>query len=218
MMPTRTRTGAQIREMIGNIKYCSGCGQTLSVTEFTLHGRDGYQSKCKTCVRAYQTSTEIRKRTREQQQNWRHRTGRQRPMDQAKDSAGYLGIYVAENALSKYFDNVKIMPANHTGWDYICGKGFKIDVKSGCRIKQEGISDKWSFHIEKNVVADYFLCLAFDNRGTLNPEHIWLIPAKVVNKRVTLSISESRVSKWTQYERPIDKVIVCCKSLRGRAP
>ena len=72
------------------------------------------------------------------------------------------------------------------------------------------------FNIHQNQIADYFLCLAFDNRQQLNPMHIWLIPSRKINNLKTLTISESRLDKWSQYELidKLDKVIGCCNIMK----
>jgi hypothetical protein len=126
----------------------------------------------------------------------------------------YLGIHVAERALSKFFKNITRMPMNNIGYDYVCGKGFKIDVKCSCII--HGDVDYWHFTINENQIADYFLCLAFDNREDLTPMHVWLIPGHIVNTLKGFSISNRTRSlhKWSKYERPLDKVITCCNEMK----
>jgi hypothetical protein len=115
---------------------------------------------------------------------------------------------VAERVLSNIFKNVTRMKMNHTGYDFICGKGFKIDVKSSCG--EEG----WNFILKQNKIADYFLCLAFDNRESLNPQFLWLIPGPVVNYKTGLHIQRSQSAKWKEYELPIERVMECCSSLK----
>lgn len=124
----------------------------------------------------------------------------------------YLGIHIAERILSHIYPNVERMPINNPGYDFICGKGFKVDVKSGCL--REDQNNRWLFHINKNIIADYFMCLAFDNREDLNPLHIWLIPGHILNFKTTVTINKSTLNKWSQYEQPLDKVISCCDSIR----
>ena len=111
------------------------------------------------------------------------------------------------------------MPICNRGFDFICGKGYKIDVKSSCRRIRNGRNDSWLFHIGKNTIADYFLCLAFDNRDMLNPEHVWLIPSSEVNSNITLSIFENPTSlaKYNRFERDLEKVNICCNEMVGRA-
>ena len=100
------------------------------------------------------------------------------PMSENKECSLYLGVHVAEQVLSKVFKNVKQMPNGNKGYDFICNKNMKIDVKSSTILKRDYKSDSWLFQIKRNKIADYFLCLAFDNREDLNPLHIWLIPSE----------------------------------------
>lgn len=129
------------------------------------------------------------------------------------DCTVFLGVVVAEKVLSKVFKNVQRMPPNNPGYDFICGKGFKIDVKSACIEKN---TNRWAFNIKRNQVSDYFLCLAFDNRKDLNPEHIWLIPGSLLNNLMNASIARSTLEKWSQYELidKLDDVVTCCDTLK----
>lgn len=153
--------------------------------------------------------------------DWNHKSGFYRPMSEAKDSSLYLGVVVAERVLSHYFEDVQRMPHNNPGYDFICKNGFKIDAKSACRRKgrrdRTGRSDVWFFATKHNIVADYFFFLAFEERMSLKPEHVWLIPTKELNHLAYFSIAESRLAKWSKYEKPLDKVIACCSVLRSEA-
>jgi len=75
----------------------------------------------------------------------------------------------------------------------------------------------WGFSIQKNQVADYFLCLAFDNRESLEPQHVWLIPSGPIQNLLNIRISEKpeSLAKWSKYERPLNKVILSCCKLKG---
>ena len=134
-----------------------------------------------------------------------------------KSCSQYLGITVAEQVLSKVFKNVKQMSPNHPRYDFVCNKGKKIDVKSATlKFDKRRPNDKgkWYFNINKNTIADYFLCIAFDNREDLNPQHLWLIPGKEINHLLGFGISKSNVHKWKKYSQPINKVISCCNTLK----
>jgi hypothetical protein len=187
-------------------KICVKCGleKPLSNYRFVRIKKDGskqLRSNCNACHTKYS-------------RDWCHKTGKKRPLNEAKDCGPYLGIVVAERALSKFFDHIERMPYSNPGYDFICGKGFKIDVKSACLCHNP---EKWGFHINKNQEADYFLCIAFDNRVDLTPLHVWLIPGNKINHLVGIGIYDSRRSfeKWSTYEQPIDKVIACCSEMRG---
>ena len=132
------------------------------------------------------------------------------PYSQNKTCPMFLGVHVAEQVLAKVFKNVIQMPINNPGYDFICNKGMKIDVKSSC-LRSNG---QWTFEIHKNQTADYFLCLAFDNRQQLTPLHAWLLPGKDINHLVKASISKPTLSKWDAHELDIHTIVKCCDSLR----
>lgn len=187
---------------------CLCCGQILPITSFYQSSwrSTGYETQCKKC-RGRKTLERL------------HRKGRHVPMNENKQCAAFLGLYVAENILSNYFDHMEKMPTGNHGYDFICGSGYKIDAKASCLASRLGKSDGWCFHISKNQVADYFLCLAFDNREALNPLHVWLIPGNVVNRRGNFEITNTSrgLRKWSEYERPLSKVITNCNLLKGVA-
>ena len=184
---------------------CSRCGQMLSDDRFSPDkrntGRRGRESRCKACHT-------------QQINEYRYANNIRRPLSEAKDSAPYLGVYVAERVLSKYFDNIIKMPYGNPGYDFVCGKGFKIDAKSACLQYQRGHSPRWKFNINRNKVADHFLCLGFDDRDHLSPKKIWLIPGAEISHHVNISIS-STSHRFDKYERPIDKVIACCNAMKS---
>ncbi len=143
-----------------------------------------------------------------------------RPMSQVKDCALYLGVHIAERALSGFFDNIIRMPANNPGFDFICGRGFKIDVKSACRTFPGGDrTGRWQFCINRNKIADYFLCLAFDSRESLEPQHVWLIPGADINKATLISVNDDDhgTARYAKYERSLDRVVLCCDKIKVSA-
>jgi len=135
-------------------------------------------------------------------------------MGENTSCSAYLGVHVAERVLSHVFKDVEKMPRNNPGFDFICNRGKKIDVKSSCRRHHEKQADNWLFSIKRNRIADHFLCLAFNNRESLNPEHIWLIPSEDVNHLTGASITVTRLDKWARYEQPLDKIVKCCEAIR----
>lgn len=142
-----------------------------------------------------------------------------RPASKTKQCSVYLGIIIAEKVLSRFFDNMIKMPYNNPGYDFICGKGFKIDCKSSCLCydKRKPNRAYWHFTIKRNEIADYFLCLAFDNRDSLEPQHIWLIPGKWISNQVGLNITNKPkpIAKWSKCEKPLDRVIACCDAIKS---
>lgn len=197
-------------------KRCPQCGETLDSSFFygNISRRDGLSNWCKKCISKHNRTAEGRKRGRDRARKWTHKTGKCDPMNKNKSCSSFLGVFVAEQVLMKSFDKITRMPYGNSGFDFICGRGYKVDVKSATRRKNRPI--EWDFCIRQNKIADYFLCLAFDNRNDLNPVHVWMIPGNVINNYVTMSISESRLDKWLQWERPIDKVVTCCNKMKAK--
>lgn len=190
-----------------NKKRCSKCHEMQPIENFWVR-KSGKRSGdvfswCKTCVMDFS-------------KEWKHRTGRQQSMETNRDCSVFLGVNIAERALSRFFDHIERMVYGNRGFDFICGRGYKIDVKSGCVILERGKSPYWKFTTRKNEIADYFLLLAFDSRELLEPQHVWLVPSATVNDRSSIKISNiaSSLSKWTQYERPLDKLIACCNIMK----
>ena len=137
------------------------------------------------------------------------------PFDENKGCASFLGIHISERVLSYAFKDVVRMPYGNPGYDIICNKGKKIDVKSSCtRRDMRWNSISWAFNIGRNTTADYFLCLAFDNREDLNPLHAWLIPGSKINHLTGTSISPSTLHKWDAYALDTSKIGDCCDAMR----
>jgi hypothetical protein len=128
-----------------------------------------------------------------------------------KNSSLYFGVVIAEQVLIKTFKDVKRMPNGNHGYDFICNKDKKIDSKSSA----SGHKGFWQFQIKQNEIADYFICLAFENRDDLTPIHLWLIPGKDINHLTSAVIHKSTISKWKQYEQPLDRILACCNKMKG---
>lgn len=135
-------------------------------------------------------------------------------MAENKTCGLFLGVHVAEKVLSCVFDSVVRQPVTNPGFDFICNKGKKIDVKSSCLNYQHHKTPSWLFHIDRNKIADYFLCLAFDNRIDLTPMYLWLLPADKLNHMAGARISMNTIDKWSQYNISIDKVTACCNVIK----
>lgn len=148
--------------------------------------------------------------------------GKPADMSENKNCSLWLGYVMGERILSKVFKDVQRMSTNHPGYDFICNKNKKIDVKTSCLHKNTG----WNFDIDNNIVPDYFLCLAFDNRKDMNPLHIWLIKGDEIIRGKTLNtlrglwISKNRgfMYKFDKFELTdkLDKVIDCCDTLKDK--
>lgn len=175
-------------------KVCTFCYQRLPRDQFAAGGH------CKKC-----------------DHELKHMLG-QYTMSENKDCSLYLGVHIAENVLSRYFKDVQKMPLNNPGYDFVCSRGYKIDAKSSCLHTEPGHKQGiWSFGIRKNQVADYFICLAFDNRTDLNPLHVWLISSNHVCHLNHLRIASGPcgLTKWSRFEKPLYKVLTACDMLRG---
>lgn len=164
-------------------------------------------------------------RSREICRRSQYKTQGQHPMSENKTCSQYLGVHIAERILSKIFEKVTRMPFGNPGYDFICSRGFKIDVKSAC----VGLYNRWNFNIDKNNIADYFLFLVFDDRANLKPLHIWLIKGTEIvgvknkyrlNTRKILHIwntSES-LAAYKKYEQTdkLEKLVACCDILKNK--
>ena len=128
-----------------------------------------------------------------------------------KKCPAYLGVHIAEQVLGQAFKNVRKMPYGNPGYDVICNHNKKIDIKSACEGKRW---NNWTFNINHNTIADYFLCLAFDNRKDLNPLYVWLIPGSKLNHLMGAVISQSTIHKWDAYRLDISKINKCCDAMR----
>lgn len=121
-----------------------------------------------------------------------------------KECTMYLGVHVAEQVLCRVFKDVEVMPIGNRGYDFICNYKL-IDVKSATL----GKNGSWAFQIRRNTTADFFLCLAFDNRKDLTPLHIWLLPGEKFNHLRGASICPSTIHKWDEYRLDLKKVSDC---------
>ena len=125
--------------------------------------------------------------------------------------SAFLGVHIAEQVLSKVFKDVVRMPYGNPGFDVICNRKKKIDIKSACQRKD---GKDWMFTINHNTTADFFLCLAFNNRKDLTPLHAWLLPGCKFNHLIGTTISPSTIYKWDEYRLDISKIDECCDTLR----
>jgi hypothetical protein len=201
---------------MSHFKFCIKCGCDLIPykTWSPSYVRKGVY-KCKKCD--YKHTLEWQKNNKEKHleraRNYNYMCGG-KPMSENKECSSFLGCYVAERVLSKVFKDVEVMPNNNPGYDFVCNKGKKIDVKSSCVRNMGKKSPMWHFSIRKNLMPDYFLCLAFDNREDLNPLYAWLLPSYKINFKTLVGISESTINKWDKYKLDIGKVELYCKNMK----
>ena len=182
--------------------WCRVCGKRLVENEnWCKSNVKSGNYICKQCSVAYSSE-------------YNHKQGIYQPMGKNRACSLFLGVCVAEKLLSKVFVDVKRMPNGTVGYDLICNRGKRIDVKSACTRFGKRRSGRWLFSILKNTIADYFLCVAFDDREQLNPLHLWLIPGTRINHLQSTSISINRLSKWDEYKLDIKDVVHCCEAMR----
>ena len=171
------------------MKRCTKCGEVKDISQFNKHKRakDRHTWYCKICVNEISTK-------------YKREVLGHLPMSENKECSCYLGMVVAERLFGHLFKDVVRMPWNNSGYDFICNRDKKIDVKSACITHSRKKYPCWQFHINKNKIADYFLLLAFDNRDDLEPQYQWLIPGRVLNHiKSHTTISPSTIDKWDEY-------------------
>jgi len=130
-------------------------------------------------------------------------------MEESTDSGLYLGVHIAETALTGIFESAVRMPFGTIGYDLLC-EGIKIDVKCSAIItrtfKGKYTYDAWRFRIGHNKIADVFAFIAIDDRESLMPLHVWLVPGNWVNnlEGVVITNSPNVLQKWARFEVFID--------------
>ena len=220
--PEKTFTSEhnQQRPDYAKMPVCHVCGEQLTNENWHPSRRDNQHNICKSCynkrVKQWRQENPDKARATVTKQ---HRKNGALPYDENNTCSAYLGVHVAERVLRHVFKDIEVMPYGNVGYDFICNKGKKIDVKSACFVtsfKGGYEYHRWQFHIRRNTIADYFLCLAFDNREDLNPLHAWMLPCDKVNHLFTATISPGTIHKWDDYKLDINKVVSCCNVLRNQ--
>lgn len=195
-------------------KTCRVCGVELTDGNWSTSRRKKRDYICKECHHAANQAWRKANPEKYRAQSTKHNRNKgMRPFNENKECTQYLGIHVAERVLSHVFKDVQVMPMHNPGYDVICNQGKMIDIKSSCQRK----NGSWAFHIERNTTADFFLCLAFDNREDLNPLHVWLISGNNLNHLTTAAISEDAIHKWDEHRLDISKIYECCDAMRAEA-
>jgi hypothetical protein len=199
------------------LDICRKCKTVLiDGVNWANNRKAGENHICKSCTSEY--NAEYRRKNREHVRALcrahAYKKGG-RPMSENKECASYLGCHVAERVLSKTFKDVEVMRHGNPGYDFICNKGKKIDVKASCIRVNRNALEHWAFGINRNGIADYFLCIAFDNRKNLNPLHMWLLPADKINNICYATIRDENIDKWDNYRLCLDEVIEQCDAIKG---
>lgn len=102
---------------------------------------------------------------------WMYYPGMPSPIKENRKDTRFLGVYIAENAVARLFKGSQKMPHYNVGYDIICPKGHRIDVKATILNRY----NLFSFHINRNMVADYFVLIGFNNIIELKPLYLWII-------------------------------------------
>lgn len=220
--------------MMPSLSFCRMCGDVLNLENWYPSSRERGDYLCKQCItdrarHRYQrningVADRIRKRYKDNingiADTVRHRSQLRRyshggkPMSENTQCGVYLGVHIAERLLANVFKDVVLMPYGNKGFDVICNQGKLVDIKSSCLDSRHGHAPRWCFSIRHNTIADYFLCLAFDNRKDLNPLHAWLLPGNDFNNCHSASIGITTIQKWDKYKIGIDQIVTCCDAMR----
>ena len=131
------------------------------------------------------------------------------PIKENRGNSRFLGTYISENGIAQVCEGSQKMPYCNLGYDIICPKGYKIDVKASALNPY----NTFKFHIKKNITADYFALVGFNNIIDLRPLHLWVIKGDddvrghAMNDLNSLTITnEPRLlDAYSKYER-IDKL------------
>ena len=218
----------EIRMILPEIKTCSKCHETKPLDEFynRKDTKDGKRADCKECfdkqIKNYQQERkeEIKQVKKDWYEKHKDKIREKRgsiSMYENKNCASYLGVVVAERLCKHLFKDVEVMPHNNTGFDIICNKGMKIDVKSASTTftGKNKKYPQWQFNIDHNTIADFFILVTFDNRIDLNPLHLWMIPGKKLNHQVKASVALSRIHKWDEWKKDIKNAQICCAEIKA---
>lgn len=130
---------------------------------------------------------------------WKYYPGMINPLTENRSTKNFIG-YIAECGMSKIFDNVMRMPHSNPGYDFICSKGQKIDVK-GAILNQH---NQFSFHIRHNHIADYFLLIGFNDILELEPLLILLIKSGEIIQE--LSVNDRHMLHIPNTDRYIEEL------------
>jgi len=171
------------------------CGGVFPISYFQCHTgmKDGRKNECRECCRKYNRAREIKNGHISHDKN--------------PSCSWYLGVALAEPILKRIFESATRMPPNTHAFDFVCGKGYHIDVKASRLLYSEGKYPHWLFTIKRNYIPDFFLCVGYDSKlESPTLMHVWLIPSTIVSHLYGLAISESTITKWSIYEKDISVI------------
>ena len=153
---------------------------------------------------------------------WMYYPGMASPIKENRKNSRFLGIYIAENAVVRLFEYAQKMPHYNVGYDIICPRGYRIDVKATVLSRY----NIFNFHIGRNMIADYFVLVAFNNIIELKPLHLWIIKGDenisgcpMRNLNILSILNEpDYLSIYQKYEKTdrLDKLKNICKIFNAK--
>ena len=195
------------------MKTCNKCHKTKPLDKFhkSKTGKYGRRSWCKDCAN---------KHDKDYYHNGGGKEKRGRiSMYKNKNCAHYLGIVVAERLIKHLFNDVVMMPFGHPGYDMICNRGKKINVKAStinARQNKNSIMKSWKFNINYNKKCDFYLLMAFDDVINLTPLFAWMVPGNEVSNKSGLRISLSNIHRWDDWKIDLDNAQACCDLMKEK--
>ena len=194
------------------VHRCRDCGVVLTEENWNPSARRRGNYICKKCQNEQMRLWKKENPDKVKASSTRyHRKNGQIPMSDNKECSAFLGVHITEGLLRNIFKDVVMMPYGNPGYDFICNRDKLIDSKSSCL----GKNGRWLFNINRNVIADFFVLVAFDNRDDLNVLHVWMIPGSVVNHLTNATIRPSTIHKWDQYKLDVNKASACCDTMKS---
>lgn len=154
---------------------------------------------------------------REYEQVWMYYPEMPSPIKENRTDPRFIGIYIAENGIAKIYEGSQRMPYCNPGYDIICPKGYKIDVKSTVLNRYNTLN----FRINQNMITDYFALIAFNNIIELKPMYMWLIqgdedvygcPIRTLDT-LTILNEPTHLYRYKKYEKTdkLEKLRDICK-------
>lgn len=135
---------------------------------------------------------------------WQLYPGMPDPIKENRKDSRFLGSYIAENGVFKLFEGCQKMKTNNPGYDIICTRGYKVDVKASSLDR----FNTFKFSIWKNQIADYFALVGFDNVFNLKPLYLWIIKGNemIQNRRTRLNDMYSiSIANEPELVKPFEK-------------
>lgn len=133
---------------------------------------------------------------------WEYYPGMPNPISENRKDPRFIGLYIAENSILKLFEGSQKMKCGNHGYDIVCNKGYKIEVKAATLTRQNTLS----FHIARNKIADYFILIGFNNIIELRPLYLWIIKNDEIIRGCRLrDIDVLGISNEPEFVKPFKK-------------